>query len=192
MIRINKYSSIQPVNEQTTEQAQPASKPQAEESKNISTHTASSANTWQRASVLQDGLRQQISLQPKHGEQDYQNKLDAIKQNKAAAEERQNGSLLGTIFLGPIIGTVIGEVPNAKLDESKAKRDELQNKMEQLNDDIERMEKEAADVKDNSAWGTFADWLSGSDGGGAEMNQTVDPLKNISEAFKPKLDPDDD
>jgi hypothetical protein len=199
MIRIDKYASFQPANVEATEtQAQSAatSPPQSEAVDKAPTAAANSANTWQRASLAQDGLTQQNVLHNNLDKQDYAQLREAAEKNKEAREDRQSGSLFGTIFLGPIIGTIIGK----EIDPSTSKRDELKNMMKEKQEDIQRLQKELEEAIDNSSFETFGDWLSGSDSGQSEIGQSEiaqtsssNPLKDLAIEARPKLhDPDED
>ncbi len=109
MVRINKFSTIQSTNVQGTEQAQTAATDQSQsEAANTPAPSANSTNTWQRASLIQEGKTQQTNLHNNLTEQSYEHAMEKVKQNKEAREESQTGSLFGTIFGGPIVGTHIG------------------------------------------------------------------------------------
>jgi hypothetical protein len=64
MTRINKYATIQPANIETNEtKTEPAVTNQTQsETVNSTPSLANSANTWQRASLFQDGVVQQVKL----------------------------------------------------------------------------------------------------------------------------------
>jgi hypothetical protein len=180
MIRINKYANVQPANAEATEtQAQsPATTQPQNEAVNTPTSSASRANTWQRASLMQDGIGEQAKLA-----QSYERSKTSIEQAKEAREDRQSGALLGTIFLGPIIGTVIGNAVDAD-----AKKREMQDMMKNKEEETKRLQEELEEAKENSSWETFGDWLFGSDSGQSEISQS----EILMEAATKIHDPDDD
>jgi hypothetical protein len=181
MIRINKYATIQPANAESTEtqaQSPATTQPQSEAVINAPTISPNSANAWQRASLERDGIAQQAKLA-----QSYELSKKSIEQAEEAREDKQSGALFGTIFLGPIIGTLIGNAVDAD-----AKKREMQDMMKNKEEEIKRLQEELEEAKDNSSWETFGDWLFGSDSGQSEISQS----EILMEAATKIHDPDDD
>jgi len=176
MLKIGKSTISQSVTVQTTEQEAVSNQPQAAAINNAPTKVASSENTWQRAGLQQNELMQKSVLNEKlTAQESYGHQLQQIEKNKEAREEKSSASF-GTIFLGPLIGTVVGR-PIADKADHKNKKDDLRSMIEKASEEIKKLEEELAEVYDSNFVAT-SNWLFGRDEGAesqgdSNVNQTT-------------------
>ena len=185
MIRNISGNNFQPANVQATDktETQPSAtaRPQNAEAINTAATVASSVNTWQRASLIQDGSMKQSLLNHELAtEQSYAHAQVQANKEKEAREENINGSLFGTIIDGLLIGTFIGDAIGSN---TETKQNDLRKHIEATQKEVEKLEEEVAEAQDNSFLETFGDWLTGSDGGVSDI---------VATKLTPKYDPDDD
>jgi hypothetical protein len=110
-----------------------------------------------------------VSKQPQTGvtsREYYRDKFEEVQKNKEARQEKGTDSLIGTIFLGPLIGTRVGEPIADKTDQ---KKNEMRDMIEKTSEEIQKVEAELADVYDSSFIAT-GDFFSGRDRGQGESN----------------------
>ena len=168
--------------EKTEVQSSATTQPQNAELNTTPTPAASSANTWQRAGLMQDGtIKQSFLNQELATDQSYAHNQEEANKAKEAREENGNGSLFGTIFGGPLIGTFIGDAIGSN---TETKKNDLRKQIEAMQKEVGKLEEELAEIQDNSFIETFGDWLTGSDGGESDIVAAT--------KVTPKYDPDDD
>jgi hypothetical protein len=91
----------------------------------------------------------------------YRDKFEEVQKNKEARDEKSGGSLFGTIFHGPLVGTRVGEPIADKTDD---KKNELRDMISKASEEIKKLEADLANVYDSSFVAT-GDWFSGRDKG---------------------------
>lgn len=178
MVKIGKLTISQPINLQTTQHENQESVSNQTQTTEPSNTPKSSANTWQRAGLEQDGLMQQ-SIQ-------YRHLREKIEQDKEAREEKGNGSLFGSIFGGLLVGTSVGGDIAGKSDLEKKKND-LRDMIEKESEEIKKLQAELDEVYDSNFVAT-ANWLSGRDEGteiqgDSNVNQAT-ARKRAADPFK--------
>jgi hypothetical protein len=205
MIRINKYATIQPASVDATEtQAQPAatSQAQSEPINNTPTPTVNSANTWQRASLLQDGialknnLYNELEQSPYHLKQEvtYAKKESEAKQQEGRVNDLygqykellQNQANEGTtdrmaesfaqniLFGGSNFEAPIMATKISDSAETKLNQTEAnRSKQKDLEEEIKRKEAELAELNDKNVFEDVGNFF-GFDGGEAELSQTAE------------------
>ncbi len=177
MLKIGKSTISQSATVQTTEQEAVSNQAQAAVINNAPTKVASSENTWQRSGLVQEGLKQKSILNEKLTTQEsYGQQLEQVQKNKEAREVNGNSSLFGTIFRGPLIGTVVGS-PIADKADHENKKDDLRRMIEKESEEIKKLEAELAEVYDSNFVAT-TNWFVGGDQGAefqgeSNVNQTT-------------------
>jgi hypothetical protein len=175
--RITSQSATVETTEQTVAQKSESNQPQTAEVNNAPTKTASSENSWQRAGLQQNEIIQKSVLNQKLTSQEsYGHQLEQIEKNKEAREEKNSFSLFGSIFLGPLVGTVVGG-PIAGKSDHENKKDDLRSMIEKENEEIKKLQTELDEVYDSNFVAT-ANWLDGRDEGAelqgeSNLNQTT-------------------
>lgn len=166
MVKIGKLTISQSASVQTTQlehQESVSNQPQSAETSHASTKAANSENTWQRAALKQDELSKRSVLTEKLTSQEsYGHQLEQIEKNKEAREEKSGFSFFGSIFLGPLVGTVVGGSIADKPDHEK--KNDLRSMIENANEEIKKLQAELDEVYDSNFVAT-ANWLSGRDEG---------------------------
>jgi hypothetical protein len=146
MTRIDKFSSIRSTNVEGTEHAQPAATNQPQsEAVNTPAPSANSGNTWQRASLVQDGIVQQTRLA-----QSYESSKAEIEREKEAKEENHPATLWGTIFDGPIIGSAIGNGIDTNVSDTEANKSPLRDLVGASAEEMKKLQEQMKEVYDNS------------------------------------------
>jgi hypothetical protein len=172
-MRIDKFSSIRSTNVEGTDQAQPADTNQPPtEAVNTPAPSANSAATWQRASLVQDGIAQQTKLA-----QSYERSKTEIEQAKEAREEKQSANFWGTIYGGPFIGSLIGNAVETDASGTEANKSPVRDLLETTAEEMKKIQEQMKEIQDNS----FIETAGG-------------PVKDLPlEAYtKVQYDPDDD
>jgi hypothetical protein len=138
--------------------------PQTAEASHVPTKAASSENTWQRAALKQDELSKKSVLTEKLTSQEsYGHQLEQIKKNKEARDEKSSFSSLGSIFLGPLVGTAVGS-PIAGKSDHENKKNDLRSMIETASEEVKKLQAELDEVYDSSFVAT-GNWFSGRDEG---------------------------
>lgn len=153
MVMIGKLTTSQSASVQATQlehQESVSNQPQTAEASHASTKAASSENTWQRAALKQDELSKKSVLTEKLTSQEsYSHQLEEIKKNKEARDEKSSGSFFGSIFLGPLVGTVVGN-PIAGKSDHENKKDDLRSMIETASEEIKKLQAGLNEVYDSS------------------------------------------
>ena len=181
--------------EKTETQSPVTAQPQNAAATNTSAPVASSVNTWQRASLIQDGSMKQSLIHEKlTAQQNYDQTKEQVEKNREAREASNTGSLIGTIFGGPIIGTLIGKAIDEKSSHTEIKQNDLRRLSDAMQNEVKKVEEDLQEIYDNAFIETGGSWLTGSDSGVADSTKQAEtnPLKNIATELTPKYDPDDD
>ncbi len=196
MVRKISGNNFQPANVQATEKAEAQSsvtaQPQNAEATNTTAPVASSVNKWQRASLKQDGsMKQSVIHEKLTAQQNYDQKKEQVEKNREAREDSNTGSILGTIFGGPLVGTFIGNATDEKSSRTEIKQSDVRKLTEAMQNEAKKLEKDLAEVYDNAFIETVGGWLTGSDSGVADSTKQADqrPHKKIATELKPKYDP---
>ncbi|HSE41191.1 MAG TPA: hypothetical protein VLH08_10555 [Acidobacteriota bacterium] len=197
MVWISKYTSIQSTNVDltaNTEATKPAVTSNSPTEQAASTPTvANSANTWQRAGLLQDGRTQQSLLYDQlTAHKSYQQASKEIEQNKEA-KESNSGALFGTIFGGPVIGTLIGQ--GIETEASHKEQNPLRDLLGQMESEVKQMEEQLKKMQDDAFIETVGGFF-GYDKGQTEIAQATNqnPAWDLPKEASTKVsyDGDDD
>ena len=135
-------------------------------------------NSRQRAGLQQNEIMQKSVLNQKLTSQEsYGHQLEQIEKNKEARDEKSGFSSIGSIFLGPLVGTALGSPIAGKSIDHENKKDDLRSLIEKENEEIKKLQAELDEVYDSNFVAT-ANWLSGRDEGAeiqgeSNVNQTT-------------------
>jgi hypothetical protein len=112
----------------------------------------------------------------------FQILLLGFRKKKEARDENSNGSHFGTLFLGPLVGTFVGNPIDDKSDH-KNKKDDLQSVIAQKNEEITQLQTELAEATNSNSGPDLSSFLG--DDEGSEFQEEANVNKTTTKKLTP-------